>query len=106
MNRTLLLLIAGLVFSANALAMSLQDAKTQGFVGEQTNGYLGIVKSSPEAQQLIKSVNAKRKAQYQKIATKNGIKTQDVAKLAAEKAIKASKKGHYIQTPSGKWIKK
>lgn len=106
MNRSLLLLVAGLVFSANVFAISLQDAKSQGFVGEQTNGYLGVVKANPEAQSLVSSVNAKRKSHYQKIATKNGISTQDVAKLAAEKAIRGTKKGHYIQTQSGKWIKK
>ncbi|MCL1094704.1 YdbL family protein [Shewanella kaireitica] len=106
MKSKILVLFAGLLLSFNALAISLQDAKAQGLVGEQTNGYLGLVKSSAEAKTLVSSVNAKRKSHYQKIAKKNNISLNDVAKLAAEKAIKGTKKGQYIQTASGKWVKK
>lgn len=106
MKTKLLVLVTGLLLSLNAFAISLQDAKTQGLVGEQANGYLGIVKSSPDANALAKQVNSKRKAHYQKIAKKNGISVNEVAKLAAEKAMKATKKGQYIQSKNGKWIKK
>ncbi len=106
MKQKLLTFITALVLSANAFAISLQDAKSQGLVGEQTNGYLGVVVKSTEIQTLTDSVNAKRRAHYQKIANKNGIGVDDVAKLAAEKAIAATSKGQYIQNPQGKWIKK
>ncbi|QYJ80880.1 MULTISPECIES: YdbL family protein [Shewanella] len=106
MKSKILLLMAGLLLSLNAFAISLQDAKAQGLVGEQVNGYLGVVVSNSEASALAKSVNAKRKAHYEKIARKNQISVDDVAKLAAEKAIAATAKGHYIQTPQGKWVKK
>ncbi|QQX78477.1 YdbL family protein [Shewanella sp. KX20019] len=106
MKSKILILFASLLLSFNALAISLQDAKAQGFVGEQTNGYLGLVKETSDAKTLVSSINAKRKSHYQKIAKKNSLSISDVAKLAAEKAIKATKKGHYIQTTSGKWVKK
>ncbi|AQS36695.1 hypothetical protein Sps_01529 [Shewanella psychrophila] len=106
MKTKLLVLAAGLLLSLNAFAISLHDAKSQGLVGEQTNGYLGIVKSSPDASALAKQVNAKRKSHYQKIAKKNGISVAEVSKMAAEKAMKATKKGQFIQSKSGKWIKK
>ncbi|GIU07733.1 MULTISPECIES: YdbL family protein [unclassified Shewanella] len=106
MKSKLLILFAALLLSFNAFAISLQDAKAQGLVGEQLNGYLGVVKSSAEAKSVVSSVNAKRKAHYEKIAKKNSITVSDVAKLAAEKAIQATKKGHYIQNKSGKWVKK
>ncbi|MCZ4336893.1 YdbL family protein [Shewanella colwelliana] len=106
MKRKLLVLAAGLLLSINAFAISLQDAKSQGLVGEQTNGYLGLVVNNDVSSELATTVNAKRTAHYQKIATKNGISIEDVAKLAAEKAIAATKKGHYIQTKDGKWVKK
>ncbi|BAJ02614.1 YdbL family protein [Shewanella violacea] len=106
MKTKLLVLAAGLLLSLNAFAISLHDAKSQGLVGEQTNGYLGIVKSSQDANSLAKLVNAKRKVHYEKIAKKNGISVNEVAKRAAEKAMNATKKGRYIQTKSGKWIKK
>ncbi|MCG9696818.1 YdbL family protein [Shewanella sp. Isolate11] len=106
MKHKLLLLVTALVFSFNAFAISLHDAKSQGLVGEQTDGYLGVVVNSSEAQALAKSVNSKRRAHYEKIAKKNGISVDDVAKLAAQKAIEATAQGEYIQTPQGKWIKK
>lgn len=106
MKRQILILITGLLLSLNAFAISLQEAKSQGLVGEQTNGYLGLIVNNNEAKQLADSVNAKRRAHYQKIATQNGISVEDVAKLAAEKAIGAADKGEYIQTPQGVWIKK
>ncbi|MCL1058006.1 YdbL family protein [Shewanella gelidimarina] len=106
MKFKILVLFASLLLSFNALAISLQDAKAQGFVGEQTNGYLGLVKETSDAKTLVSSINAKRKSHYQKIAKKNNISLNDVAKLAAEKAIKATKKGQYIQNTRGKWIKK
>ena len=106
MKHKLLLLAAGLLLSLNAFAISLQDAKSQGLVGEQTNGYLGVVVNNKDADKLVDSVNAKRRAHYEKIAKKNGISVDDVAKLAAEKAIAATQQGQFIQTPQGKWIKK
>ncbi|MDR8523603.1 MULTISPECIES: YdbL family protein [Shewanella] len=106
MKSKLVVLIASLLLSFNAFAISLQDAKAQGLVGEQINGYLGVVKNSAEAKAVVSSVNAKRKAHYEKIANKNQISVSDVAKLAAEKAIQATKKGHYIQNRSGNWVKK
>lgn len=106
MKTKLLVLAAGLLLSLNAFAISLQDAKSQGLVGEQTNGYLGVVKSNSDAASIAKKVNAKRKAHYEKIAKKNGISLNEVSKLAAEKAMKATKKGQYIQDKNGKWIKK
>lgn len=99
-------LAAGLLLSFSALAMSLQDAKSQGFLGEQQNGYLGLVKANPEASAVMTDVNAKRRAQYEKIAKKNNISVDDVAKLAAQKAIGAADKGHYVQDSNGKWFKK
>ncbi len=106
MKSSMLTLVMGLLLSFSAYAMSLKDAKTQGYLGEQLNGYLGLVKSNNAAKDLMLKVNAKRRAHYQKIAKKNNISTEDVAKLAGQKAIKATEKGNYIQTSQGKWQKK
>lgn len=100
------ILVAGLILSLNAWAMSLQEAKSQGFLGEQLNGYLGVVKANSDASAVMNEVNGKRRAQYEKIAKKNNISASDVAKLAAQKAIAAADKGHYVQDANGKWVKK
>ncbi len=102
----LLLLLTLSVLSLSAFAMSLQEAKSQGYLGEQANGYLGLVQANPEAKAVMDDVNNKRRAHYETIAKKNNISAADVAKLAGEKAIAATDKGNYVQDASGKWIKK
>lgn len=99
-----LLLLSLLAF--NAFAISLDEAKTQGLVGEQLDGYLGLVVQNSEALEVIEDVNAKRKQLYQKLAEKNGVNLEVVAKLAAEKAAAKTQTGHYIQNMDGEWVKK
>jgi len=59
---TLLLLLGLSLFSLNALAMSLQEAKSQGYLGEQLNGYLGLVQNNSDAKAVMDEVNNKRRA--------------------------------------------
>ncbi|MCS6097768.1 YdbL family protein [Shewanella baltica] len=105
--KTKLILLLTLSFlSLSAFAMSLQEAKSQGYLGEQANGYLGLVQANPEAKAVMDDVNNKRRAHYETIAKKNKLSSADVAKLAGEKAIAATDKGNYVQDAKGKWIKK
>lgn len=91
-----------------ALALDLQDAKSQGLVGEMANGYLGSPQSSPSAEvaELIKDINAKRKEAYQQLAAEQGIPLAAVEKLAGEKAFSKTEGGHYIKPAGGSWQKK
>jgi uncharacterized protein len=100
------LMLAGLLLSFSAFAMSLQEAKSQGFLGEQQNGYLGQVKANAQARALMEEINAKRRAEYERIARKNNISVEDVARLAASKAFRAADRGEYVQDASGSWVKK
>ncbi|WP_419149023.1 YdbL family protein [Pseudoalteromonas 'SMAR'] len=103
--KSLMSLLAGVAMSFAALAMSLDSAKSQGLVGETMSGYLGVVKASPEVQQLVDEVNAKRKEKYQQLAKQNGITLAQVEALAAKKAYTKTQAGHYIQV-NGRWVKK
>lgn len=106
-TKSRLLMLFTLTFlSLNAFAMSLQEAKSQGYLGEQLNGYLGLVTNNAEAKAVMDDVNKKRRAHYETIAKKNNISATDVAKLAAEKAIAAADKGSYVQNAQGSWVKK
>ncbi|GGO70309.1 YdbL family protein [Bowmanella pacifica] len=105
-NRILSALFAlPLLLSLPAMAIELDEAKQKGYVGEQTDGYLGIVKSAPEVPELVKDVNAKRKAKYQELAQKNGISLAQVEALAGKKAVEKTSAGHYILL-DGQWVKK
>jgi len=101
----------GLAFIASTLAfsawaISLDQAKQQGLVGEMPNGYLGVVVESSEVTSLVKMVNKKRKDIYLNLARKNNITMQQVTKLAGEKSISKTQTGHLIKNSAGKWVKK
>lgn len=102
----LIIMLAGLGWSAPGWAINLQDAKAQGLVGEQPNGYLGLVKASPAAEALMKDINTKRKKAYQAIAQRNKTKLNVVETLAGKKAINRTPRGQYIKNAAGKWVKK
>lgn len=95
-----------LACSSFAFALDLDGAKAQGLVGEQPDGYLGVVKASPDAVGLAADINAKRRAAYEGIAKKNGATLDQVAGLAGQKAIEKTTPGHYVKSPEGQWVKK
>jgi uncharacterized protein YdbL (DUF1318 family) len=95
-----------LACSTVAMALDLDSAKSQGLVGEQPNGYLGVVKATPEAVELASDINAKRRTAYDAIAKKNGATLDQVAALAGQKAIEKTAPGTYVRSPDGQWVKK
>lgn len=96
-----------MVFITNAAwALSLDDAKKQGLVGEQPNGYLGAVSATPDVQALVSDINNQRKEEYKNIAQKNGTTIAAVEALAGEKAIAKTSPGNYIRSSNGAWTKK
>ena len=105
-RKLLLILSVILTVASPAFALDLKTAKSQGLVGEISTGYLGVVKSSPAVEALVKDINSKRKAEYQRIAKKNGTALTAVEKLAGQKAINKTAPGNYIKLPSGSWQKK
>lgn len=105
---TLSALLIGLWLSATpASAADLAQAKAAGLVGEQLNGLLGVVQADAPAdvKALVNSINAQRQAEYQRIAAKNGVSADEVARLTAQKVIGQAAAGHFVQTPSG-WQKR
>jgi uncharacterized protein YdbL (DUF1318 family) len=101
----------GLAFFASTIAfsawaVSLDQAKEQGLVGEMPNGYLGVVVASSEVSSLVEMVNNKRKDIYLNLARKNKITMQQVTKLAGEKSLAKTQPGHLIKNSSGQWVKK
>lgn len=105
-----LLLALSLSLPAYALnlnqAMSaLGEAKASGQLGEQPNGYLGVVKPGGQADEIARLINQARRAEYQRLAKQNGIALGDVEAIAGKKALDKTPSGQYIQL-NGKWMKK
>lgn len=107
MKRTLLLcaFLVGLV-SSNVMALTLDEARTQGRVGETFYGYLVALKTDAETEKLVTDINAERKASYQQLAKQNNVSVDDIAKLAGQKLVERAKPGEYVQGINGKWVRK
>jgi len=92
----------------SAWAIDLQDAKSQGLVGEGNNGYLAAVQTpaSAEVKSLIADVNAKRKAQFENTAMKTNTTVLQVSNRFYELAVEKTRAGHYYQDRDGRWKKK
>lgn len=89
-----------------ALALDLDGARAQGLLGEQANGYVGIVASpTAELEKLAADVNAKRKAHYAEIAARNGTAVEAVAALAGKKLVEGAPSGQFVRANGG-WTKK
>lgn len=97
-----------LLLTTTALALTLQEAKSQGLVGEQRDGYVGFVVSDVpvDVRALVRDINSRRRVLYQEIAEENGIRLEQVAALAYEEAVEETRSGHYVQNASGAWQKK
>lgn len=91
-------LVVLMALSAAAFGADLDQAKAAGLVGERADGYLGLVvtNAANDVKAMVEEINAKRKAQYARIAAQNGIDVSEVEVLAGRKTIE--------KTPSGGWV--
>jgi hypothetical protein len=95
-----------LIFASQAFAADLSQARAQGIVGEKLDGYIGAVKPSGDANAVVSDVNARRRAEYEKISKANGQPVSVVGKVAAENIINGLPSGSLYQAPDGSWKKK
>jgi uncharacterized protein len=89
-------------------AEEIDAAKQSGVVGEQVDGYLGLVRAdaSAEVKALVDEVNTKRRSAYEEIAAKNGTSVETVARLAGAKLIERAAAGELVRDDTGQWKKK
>lgn len=89
------------LLSSNAWALTLNEARTQGRVGETLNGYLVALQTDAETQALVSEINKARNASYQQVAESNNIPPDEVAKMAGQKLVARAKPGEYVQGING-----
>jgi uncharacterized protein len=112
-RRTKLILAAciglGAVLGTTTAYAMMQDASAElrasGQVGEQADGYLGLVGSPPAAVRAqVDSVNIKRRAYYTDLAAKRGAKIEEVAATTACELFRTKvAQGQYYRLPDGVW---
>jgi uncharacterized protein len=80
-----------------------QAARSAGQVGEQPDGYLGVVGGgTPELRALVNNINIQRKAKYTQSAV-NGATVEQFAFTSGCNLILQTAPGEKYQTPSGVW---
>lgn len=94
------------LMAGQAFALTLDQARNSGIVGEKVDGYVGVVTPSAEAQAVANEVNARRKAEYEKISRQNKQPVSVVGKIAAETIINGLPAGSFYQGADGSWKKK
>lgn len=109
MNYKKYLLSLGLIMaltSTNAIALTLDEARSQGLVGETFSGYIELVQiNNKQAQQLVDEINQARKAKYVEVAKTNQVTPESVARLAGEKLVARANEGEFVKGINGKWVK-
>lgn len=94
------------VLAASAI---VENAKDNCIVGEQMDGYLGVVSgadASAEVRREIRDINQQRKAFYVDLAERNGVTVEVTAALTAEKLIAQATSGQCVRNQSGSWIRR
>jgi len=94
---------------AYAASPAIEAAKSQCVIGEQADGYLGVVRGAKPGDDLLREMratNIQRKAIYADLAAKNGVTIEAAAKLTAEQLLNRAPPGQCIKTGSGEWVKK
>jgi uncharacterized protein len=88
----------------------IDQAKAQGIIGEQYDGYIGVVVASrvtPDLQRQIDRINNGRLAEYKSIADKTGVTLADVGIGMGEKLFARADSGDMLKPgPSDPWQKK
>ncbi|EAO6763252.1 YdbL family protein [Salmonella enterica] len=87
-------------------ALTLDEARAQGRVGETLNGYLAALKDDTETQKLVLDINQARRTSYQQLADSNHLPVDEVAKMAGQKLVERARPGDYVQGINGKWLRK
>jgi uncharacterized protein YdbL (DUF1318 family) len=79
-------------------------ARANGTVGEQTDGYLGVVgEATPALRDMVNDINIKRRAVYTERARSNQATLEAYAVTAGCQAIARTVPGEKYQGPDGTW---
>ncbi|WP_330981805.1 MULTISPECIES: YdbL family protein [Enterobacterales] len=94
------------LISQSVFALTLEQARSEGLVGETLSGYLAPLKQDKQTLALVKQINDARGESYQQLADSNNIPVDEVAKMAGQKLVARAQPGEYVKGINGKWLRK
>jgi len=98
----------GAAYAQSAAAKAAVDAaKAAGTVGEQADGFLGIVAGGDAALRAsVAEINTGRAAAYKDIAAKTGVTPEAAGQATAKQLYARLAPGQYWKPLDGGWVKK
>ena len=94
------------VESMKKRAGKIVEFKDEGKIGEQSDGYLGVVKGpDDEAERLVREENADRKQEYEKRGPSQNQTGDALAAILGEARVRQEKPGRFVKE-NGAWVKK
>ncbi|WP_336698865.1 MULTISPECIES: YdbL family protein [Pantoea] len=106
MKRKGIALLLAFLLAPSAWALTLDQARQQGRVGETLSGYIASRQQDDETLALVKRINDGRSQQYQRVAQQNNLTTAEVARIAGEKLVNRAGSGEYVRGINGQWVQK
>lgn len=100
------LLLALLLLSPSLMALTLDEARKQGRIGETLSGYVAPLKQDDETLSFVAQINQGRQQKYAALALKNNLTTVEVARIAGQKLVERAALGEYVRGINGKWLQK
>lgn len=101
------LMLALTMIATPATARPLEGARAQGLVGDQADGYLGIVSAAGNGYAgQVAQVNAARRQEYAKVAQQQGTSVEAVGAIFGAKLWQQTRSGEYFRDAGGHWVKK
>ncbi|MCX8955961.1 YdbL family protein [Erwinia psidii] len=100
------LLLTLLLLSPSLMALTLDEARKQGRVGETLSGYIAAVEQDSDTVALVAKINQRRQQQYEMLAQKNNLTAADVGRIAGQKLVARAAPGEYVRGINGKWLQK
>ncbi len=101
------MLLAATLFVSPASARALEQERHAGLVGDQADGYLGVVQGGNGAlQKSVDEINIGRREEYARIAGQQGTSPDAVGAIFGEKLWQQTGSGEYFRGANGAWLKK
>lgn len=104
------LLAACVVFSAAlpaGAASTLDEYRAQGIIAERYDGLVEIrSQGTPDAERLVKEINAKRLEIYNQRAASQHVPVEEVEKIYAAEIAGKAPAGTYFKKPDGSYARK
>lgn len=109
MSKPILLAASIALLGVSGPVMAQRDpayatARSAGLVGEQPDGYLGIVgAASPSLRAVVNNINIQRKAKYTETAQQSGATVEQMAFTSGCNLIEQTSPGEKYRSPEGVW---